>query len=52
MLNELASGRERSLLDVGCGPGALRNLLYPNFKYQGIDIDLVIMPRFLPKPNV
>lgn len=40
ILHELADGRECSLLDVGCGPGALRELLNPNTKYQGIDIAL------------
>jgi SAM-dependent methyltransferase len=40
MLNELANGRESSLLDLGCGPGALRSLLSPNIKYHGIDIAL------------
>lgn len=40
MLNDLARGKNCSLLDVGCGPGALRDLLDPNIKYQGIDIAL------------
>jgi cyclopropane fatty-acyl-phospholipid synthase-like methyltransferase len=38
MINEMANGRECSLLDVGCGPGALRPLLSPNISYYGIDI--------------
>ena len=40
MLNELANGKECSLLDLGCGPGALRDLLSPNIQYHGIDIAL------------
>jgi SAM-dependent methyltransferase len=32
-------GREKcELLDVGCGPATLRNLLRPNIHYHGIDI--------------
>lgn len=38
ILNKLADDRECTLLDVGCGPGALRSLLNPNIKYHGIDI--------------
>ena len=40
VLKELANGRECTLLDVGCGPGALRHVLPPNIKYHGIDIAL------------
>ena len=38
IINDLAGGRECSLLDVGCGPGALRTVLAPNIRYYGIDI--------------
>jgi len=38
ILKHLARGRECSLLDVGCGPGALRQVLSANIKYHGIDI--------------
>jgi len=38
IINELAKDRECSLLDVGCGPGALRQVLSPNIAYHGIDI--------------
>ena len=38
IINELARGEERTLLDVGCGPAALMRLLAPNIKYYGIDI--------------
>ena len=37
-LNELAGDRDCALLDVGCGPAALRHLLNPNIRYYGIDI--------------
>jgi SAM-dependent methyltransferase len=38
IVSRLAQGRKRTLLDVGCGPGALRRLLPPNVEYYGIDI--------------
>lgn len=38
LLASLAADRECSLLDVGCGPGTLMNLLPANIKYHGIDI--------------
>ena len=38
VINELAVNRECALLDVGCGPAALRSLLNPNISYHGIDI--------------
>lgn len=38
LINRMAANRERSLLDVGCGPGALRQLLIPNIQYHGIDL--------------
>lgn len=38
MINKLANGRQCSLLDVGCGPGALRPLLDRSISYKGIDI--------------
>jgi SAM-dependent methyltransferase len=38
VLNKLASNRECTLLDVGCGPAALRPLLNHNINYYGIDI--------------
>jgi cyclopropane fatty-acyl-phospholipid synthase-like methyltransferase len=38
LANKIAGGAERSLLDVGCGPAALRHLLRPNIDYHGIDI--------------
>jgi SAM-dependent methyltransferase len=37
-INELAGDRQCALLDVGCGPAALRGLLESNVDYYGIDI--------------
>ena len=34
----MAAGKERTLLDVGCGPASLMALLQPNIQYYGIDI--------------
>jgi cyclopropane fatty-acyl-phospholipid synthase-like methyltransferase len=38
LVNKTARGRECDLLDVGCGPGALRYLLDTNVHYYGVDI--------------
>jgi len=38
LVNKIAQGRERDLLDVGCGPASLRLLLDKNIHYYGIDI--------------
>src|SRR5258708_15104422 len=38
LVNELAKDRTWTLLDVGCGPAALRELLDPNITYYGLDI--------------
>jgi SAM-dependent methyltransferase len=38
IINKVASGRERELLDIGCGPAALRYLLPPTIHYYGIDM--------------
>jgi SAM-dependent methyltransferase len=38
LINSLAGGQERTLLDVGCGPATLGSLLKPNIRYHGIDI--------------
>src|SRR5450755_4102425 len=47
IISNLARGRERSLLDVGCGPAALMHLLPPNIRYHGIDISIPV-----PGPNL
>lgn len=47
ILNELACGRKCKLLDVGCGPAALQDLLAPNIMYYGIDIAIQ-----QPAPNL
>jgi SAM-dependent methyltransferase len=38
IVNRIARGRRRTLLDVGCGGAALRPLIRPNIEYYGIDI--------------
>jgi SAM-dependent methyltransferase len=38
IVNKIARGQERSLLDVGCGPAFLRQALDANIHYHGIDI--------------
>lgn len=38
LVNSLAQGRSCNLLDVGCGPAALRPLLAPNISYCGMDL--------------
>lgn len=38
LIDRLAGNRECALLDVGCGPAALRALIGPNINYFGIDI--------------
>ncbi len=38
LVNKIAGRREVDLLDVGCGPAALRGLLSKNIHYYGIDI--------------
>jgi SAM-dependent methyltransferase len=38
LANKIAGGAERTLLDVGCGPATLQDLLRPGIRYYGIDI--------------
>jgi len=38
IINGIAGGHPRDLLDVGCGPATLGRLLEPNISYHGIDI--------------
>jgi SAM-dependent methyltransferase len=38
IINRLARGSRRTLLDVGCGPATLMSVLAPNIQYYGIDI--------------
>jgi cyclopropane fatty-acyl-phospholipid synthase-like methyltransferase len=40
LVNEEMQGRQCTLLDVGCGPAALRRLLGSNVNYHGLDIAL------------
>jgi cyclopropane fatty-acyl-phospholipid synthase-like methyltransferase len=47
LINRVSRGKECDLLDVGCGPGALRYLLRNNVHYYGIDIAI-----HQPAPNL
>ncbi len=47
LVNRIANGKERDLLDVGCGPAALMHRLDPNIHYSGIDIAI-----HNPSPNL
>lgn len=38
IVNRIARGKECALLDVGCGPATLAQLLRDNIRYYGIDI--------------
>jgi SAM-dependent methyltransferase len=38
IINRVAQGKERELLDIGCGPATLMHLLPPNIHYYGIDM--------------
>ena len=38
IVNRMADGRACRLLDLGCGPATLQQLLDPNIRYYGIDI--------------
>jgi SAM-dependent methyltransferase len=38
IVNRVAQGKECDLLDVGCGPATLADLLHKNVHYYGIDI--------------
>jgi SAM-dependent methyltransferase len=50
IVNRLARGRPVELLDIGCGPASLANLLDPNVAYHGIDIALhEHAPNFLER---
>jgi SAM-dependent methyltransferase len=40
IVNEIAGPDECDLLDLGCGPATLQQLLTPNIHYHGIDIAL------------
>jgi len=51
-VNKIARGRECSLLDVGCGPAALRQLLTPNIRYHGIDISIPDPAPYLEESDI
>jgi SAM-dependent methyltransferase len=47
MIDALANGKPCTLLDVGCGPAALRALLPRNIDYYGIDIAIQASAEYL-----
>lgn len=47
IINDIARGGERDLLDVGCGPATLGTLLQKNIHYYGIDLAI-----HNPAPNL
>lgn len=47
IVTKLAAGQDRSLLDIGCGPATLQQLLPANLDYYGIDIAIQ-----QPAPNL
>jgi SAM-dependent methyltransferase len=53
LIAKLSKGRRCTLLDVGCGPGTLMQLLPPNVQYFGIDIAIQEPgPQFLERDLV
>jgi SAM-dependent methyltransferase len=40
VVSQLAGDRAYDLLDVGCGPGTLQDLMPPNVRYHGVDISI------------
>ena len=42
IIKKVAAGQERELLDIGCGPAALRHLLPPEIHYHGIDMAIQV----------
>jgi cyclopropane fatty-acyl-phospholipid synthase-like methyltransferase len=47
LVNKIAQGKKRDLLDVGCGPATLMRLLRSNINYYGIDVAI-----HRPAPNL
>ena len=47
IVNNIAGNEPRDLLDIGCGPGSLQELLNDNINYFGIDIAI-----HKPAPNL
>jgi SAM-dependent methyltransferase len=52
LVNGLAGSRDCDLLDVGCGPGTLSQLVRPNVHYFGIDIALQKAQPNLVEANI
>ena len=47
ILNSISRNKQCDLLDIGCGPATLRQLLRSNINYHGIDIAI-----HNPAPNL
>ena len=52
IVNSLAQDKECDLLDIGCGPASLSNLLRKNINYHGIDIAIHNSSPSLIESNV
>ncbi len=52
IINGFARDRERDLLDIGCGPAALRHLLPPSIHYYGIDMAIQEPAPYLGEANI
>lgn len=52
IINKIAAGGERELLDIGCGPAALRHLLSPGIHYHGIDMAIQVPAPDLTEADV
>lgn len=51
-VNEMAGDRDCALLDVGCGPAALRPILNRNISYYGIDLAIHQPAPFLQERDI
>jgi SAM-dependent methyltransferase len=52
IIRKIAGDRPQSLLDVGCGPAALKRLLPPNIDYYGIDIAIQEPAPYLVESDI
>ena len=49
IVNRMSHGQQYDVLDVGCGPAALKHLLDSNLRYHGIDIAIQEPARHPPR---
>lgn len=52
VIGRLAGDREYDLLDVGCGPATLQQLMPPNVHYHGIDIAIPVPAENLLEQDI